>query len=235
MKSDHIITLGFLVGLMAAAACCQATAADAPAADAIHLAAAPADNDDDEEDEEEEAVDYRDRVREIQQWMNRRDSERKGDAPSLNAAPIAPPPAQFPKYFRDNGYDENGYRKLDEDVRVRLRDAPADSGSDIPRHYRHHAWHQRWSRHVHPRIHFRRHGYAYHYSRHSHSEVGSRHHHAHGVHADGPHAGHAHSRYEGRHAKAASPRSAVKAHASGGRAGHSKPAAKSAKKGRSRR
>ena len=231
VKSEQIITLSFLLGLLSVNVQASPPDALAPAVGAIHLAAA--DVDDDEEDEEEEAVDYRDRVREIQQWMNRRDSERKGDAPSLNIAPTAPP-AQFPRYFRNKGYDENGYRKLDEDVRVRLHDAPdAETSADAPRHYRRHAWHKRWSRHVHPRIRFsRHHGYA-----HAHSAGGSRHHQGHGFHAAGSavhasRAARAYKGHEGRRAKAAPSHYAAKVRASGSKpTGH----AKTAKKGRSHR
>jgi hypothetical protein len=248
VKSESIITLSLLLGLLALPAAGHAgTAGGAtPAAAPIHLAEASADNEEDEEDEEEEAVDYRDRVREIQRWMNRRDSERKGDAPSLNAAPAAPPPAPFPRYFRDKGYDENGYRKpdRDKDVQVRLRNAPEESAAAdyTPRrhYYRHHAWHKRWKRHVHPRI--RYHG---HYSRHyGHAHEGwggggSRHHphHRAPLHYGQSHAQHP-ARAHGGHAKAAPTHYAAKARPAAKPARHySKPVAtpKSAKKGRSHR
>jgi len=144
--------LAFLVAMLSLLASGQANAREADKRlDPVYVAEAGADSDDDEEDEEEESVNYRDRVREIQDWMNRRDSERKGDAPSLNVAPVSPRPA-FPKYFRDNGYNENGFRNKDENVRTRLRDAPSPSYAARYHSY-HHSWHKRWHKHVRPRIH----------------------------------------------------------------------------------
>jgi hypothetical protein len=188
VKADPIIFITCLLGLLSLLpmSCVAETQnASSQSSDALHMAAAPVDNEDDEEDEEEEAVDYRDRVREIQRWMNRRDTERKGGAPTLNAVP---PPPQFPKYFRDNGLDVNGYRKLEPDIRVRLRDAPEaapDAAASIddnqPRYKnRHHSWRTRGQRHGHSYIRAQsRHGYHYSYSRHINSEGVSSHHYGH--------------------------------------------------------
>lgn len=59
-----------------------ATGADFHPASKIYLAASS--DDDDDDDEEEEAVDYRDRVREVQSWMHRRNAQRRqgSDLPS---------------------------------------------------------------------------------------------------------------------------------------------------------
>jgi hypothetical protein len=213
-----------------------------------------AENDDDEDDEEEEAVDYRDRVREIQQWMNRRDSERKGEAPTLSLPRSAPSAAPaYPRYFRDNGYDENGYRRLDSEVRTRLRDAP-DSSYVRHSYRRHHSWHKRWHRHVRPVYHARRHHY---YTRHHHGgHQYYSHHHAHGgrvdkhhghsfhpgnVHAQAVH-GHGHGHQAMSHASAArthppAAKTSAKPIAHAKPAAHAKPVAapKPAQKGRSKR
>ena len=229
-KPSHLLAITFCVGLISFVTYGQA--APAP----LQVAAASTDNDDDEEDEEEEeAVDYRDRVREIQGWMNRRDSERKGDAPSLNVAPVAPPQA-FPKYFRDNGYDESGRRRLDGDVRARLRSAP--EASYTPHYHRQYSWHKRWHRHVHPYIHARshhsRHGYHHPHVHQSYSGGSSRRSIGHGSMKGGKHEirtsrhqGHASSKHEKRQLVKARPTMrAAKSQASPHKA-VSKPAKKS--------
>ncbi len=177
------------------------------ASGAAYLAAAPLDNEDEEDDEEEEAVDYRDRVREIQQWMNRRETERKGGAPGLDVAPAEAPALSkpYPQYFQSNSYDENGYRRLDGDVRVRLRDAPRADYVTSGR--RHSSWHRHGNKHA------RYHGHSYRHGYHpSHSGGRSRHYSAHSSH---------HGVHLTRHT-AASPRHAAKAHSRSGKRGPSR-------------
>jgi len=192
--SGSIISFAFFFALLSLVTNSQAGPKNASASSitANEVIAAATDGEDDEEDEEEEAVDYRDRVREIQEWMNRRGSERRGDAPSLNVAPVAPPPV-FPKYFQENGYDGNGYRKPDSDVRIKLHDAPEENYA--PRYHRHFSWQKRWNRHVHPFIHARRHhfqhGYHHSYSRHSYSGEISKHSAGHTFNKGGRHESHA--------------------------------------------
>jgi len=248
VKPGQLITLGFALGLLSLAADTTAQAetrgASAQASGAIYLAVS---DDDEEDDEEEEATNYRDRVREVQGWMKRRDSERKGAAPGLDVAPTPASPTPYPRYFQNKGYDESGYRRLDSGIRVRLHDAP--------HHYYHSSYHRRhssWRRHSYHHSysyrHGSRHGYHRHPAgRHAHGGKPRYHHatrhghpsysrHAHGgkphyhstrrpSHAWKHHAGHHYNRQAAtRHAY--HPRHAPQAHA-----GHAKPA----KKGRSRR
>ncbi|MFM8332107.1 MAG: hypothetical protein ACKN9T_10500, partial [Candidatus Methylumidiphilus sp.] len=109
---------------------------------------------DDDDDEEEEAVNYRDRVREVQDWLNRRELERQGRAPSLDL-PAAPPQpsAAFPQYFQEPAADANGYRRLDPGVRTQFSDAPQDpaaesggSGRTYHRHRHHYRGRHYWRR-----------------------------------------------------------------------------------------
>ncbi len=233
MKPGQLITLGFALGLLSLAADTTAQAetrgASAQASGAIYLAVS---DDDEEDDEEEEATNYRDRVREVQGWMKRRDSERKGAAPGLDVAPAPASPTPYPRYFQNKGYDENGYRRLDSGIRIRLHDAPHHYYHSSY-HRRHSSWHRHSYHHGYSHRHGSRHGYhRYHASRHGHPSYS---HHAHGgkphyhstrrpSHAWKHHAGHHYNRQAAaRHAY--HPRHAAQAHA-----GHAKPA----KKGRSR-
>lgn len=230
MKTARLIAL-FALGLLSLAACNLAHAQGWPPG-ALQLAA----EDDDEEDEEEEAVNYRDKVREIQQWMNRRDSERKGEAPTLD---VTPAPPAYPRYYRDSGSDAGGYRRLDREVRARLGSAP--EAGYTPRHHRHsyRSWHKRWRRHVSPVVHARHHRHHYH-SRHRHSEGVSRHYHGHGKHGrafEAPARGkHAAKAPAPRHAaKAAPPARHAAAKARPAKAAPAKKPAAAPKKGRSKR
>ncbi len=179
MKTGPLLSLALAMGLLSQAASGLAAGAKTsmPGNADVLLAAASAVDDEEEDDEEEEAVDYRDRVREMQEWINRRDVERKQ---GLEGLPQPNPPAlaaPYPKYFQDRGYDENGYRRLDGDIRVKLRDAP-DYEPSYNRHaYRHSRWH---GRHGHNR-HYYRGGRRSHHSRyalsHSHHSRPTAHHH----------------------------------------------------------
>lgn len=157
LKSSQLICLGFIIGLLSLPTNCFAGATDDGGQNAgiQHMAAAPVDNEDEEDDEEEEAVDYRDRVREIQDWMSRRDAERKQaqglDIPQAASPTLSPP---FPRYFKDNDYDENGYRRLGDDVRVKLRNEPEASSYPYGSH-----GHSSWR--------LMRHGYGYPSGRHA--------------------------------------------------------------------
>jgi hypothetical protein len=105
----------------------------------LSLATAPADEFDDEDDEDEEEDEYQDRVRQMQTWLNKRQAERRqtegGQAPNPGAS------GAYPGYFERHGYDEQGYRRIDDDLRIRLRDEPPSyyvSGHSR-RHHGHHA------------------------------------------------------------------------------------------------
>lgn len=226
VKPGQLITLGFALGLLTLAVDGLAYAKETPPQTSVAMYLAAADTDDEEdEDEEEEAVNYRDRVREVQQWMSRRDTERKGGAPGLDVAPSETPALStpYPRYFQSRGDDGNGYRRLNRDVRVRLHTPRSYYGR---RHHGHSSWHRG------PHSSGRHHGHSQHYrysgtARHSHgqphhsfhSDDRSRHYSAYPSH----HANHPLSK---KHAVAL-PHHAGKAHASS----H----AKAGKKGRSRR
>jgi hypothetical protein len=162
---DPLVSYGFAAMLLCLAASGSAHAVDADkhAQGGLLMAAA---DEEDEEDEEEEAVNLRDRVRDIQRWMNRRESERKGEAPSLDVAPTRP----YPRYSRHRGNDDSSSRSPEASVRVRLNDAPQAS------HSRHHhsrtATHHRGYQHTYrPKSHYRHHASSgtRHTVRHSHS------------------------------------------------------------------
>ncbi|MDD5034999.1 MAG: hypothetical protein PHE55_09595 [Methylococcaceae bacterium] len=184
MKLRPIIALAFILGFQSLATNGRADVTASTSKPSGDLYAAAAADEDEEDDEEEEQVNYRDRVREVQQWLNRRDSERKGadDATLPAERPALPQP--FPKYFQDNGYDERGFRKWGDDVRLRLRD-----GEYRPhRYYRRHVY-RPWRRHAHHYRHFyprHRHHHSRHgWRNHSHPRHGysAGKHHRHGAHA----------------------------------------------------
>lgn len=118
------------------------------------LAASPGDLDEDEDDdEEEESVNYRDRVRDVQDWLNHRNAQRRGqsmDAPT-NAPADTPTAAEtapaYPRYYQENGVDEYGYRRR-EVVRVTLR-APYSSHSRQGHHHHHGHSYRHTGRHHH--------------------------------------------------------------------------------------
>ncbi len=156
-----------------------------PVAGAIYLAAST--DDDDEDDEEEESVDYRDRVREIQGWMHRRNAQRNQgsglDLPSQAPTESAP-------YHR---YADAGFRHGGRAYRVRLRGIRHHAHRHSRRHaYAHHAGYShghshRRARGVASHRHAYRHGRA--------STVSRRHVHRHAHSASHGHAlrrGHAH-------------------------------------------
>ncbi len=125
LKRRQLVCLVSFIGLLSLSIRCSAGEPGSGDQGVKSLyAAASVDNEDDEEDDEEEqAVNYRDRLRELQDWMRRRDAERK-HTQELDIPQATPPTlsAPFPRYFQDQGYDENGYRRLGDDVRIKLRD-----------------------------------------------------------------------------------------------------------------
>lgn len=70
-----------------------------------------ANEDEDDEDEEEEAVDYRDQVRDVKEWIHRRNTERKGDGPSLSYSTQTLTTQNDQHYKLKSDFKHDGYRK----------------------------------------------------------------------------------------------------------------------------
>jgi hypothetical protein len=151
VKSHLFLFLPIAMALLYPATCSPAMGANFPAAGVIYLAASA--DDDEEDDEEAEAVDYRDRVREVQSWMHRRNAQRRGEtALDVN------PPSEYPHY--NGGY--NGSSHWNRVVRVRLH------GVHHPISHRHHRPHSSWQRVMHKQGHPHHHGHVVSRHRHSH-------------------------------------------------------------------
>ena len=86
----------------------------------------------------EEAIDdpesadgsFQERVRVMQEWLRKREADRRHQNWGLDVVTPEPSDADSSRssnYFSDHGYDERGFRRLDGNVRVRLRGLPHES------------------------------------------------------------------------------------------------------------
>ena len=131
MKSNphFFLALSIVIGLFAFATNSLAVGNYAHSNGAIYLAAA---DDDEEDDDEAEAVDYRDRVREVQSWMHKRSAQRRGDSVP-----------DFSPSSESHSSNFSGYRPS---YRVRLRGIRHRSHRHSRAH-RHAAWHRHADKH----------------------------------------------------------------------------------------
>lgn len=72
-----------------------------------------ANEEDDEDDEEEEAIDYRDRVRDVKDWIHRRNSERKGEIQTNNLAPLSQHSELRHYEYKSKRLDRSNINKLE--------------------------------------------------------------------------------------------------------------------------
>jgi hypothetical protein len=81
--------------------------------------------------------DFEERVRVMQEWLRRREAERRHQNWGLDVvSPQEPSPSS--DYFKDHGYDEHGFRRRDGNLRVKLRGLQDDSDQE-PRKVRRHS------------------------------------------------------------------------------------------------
>lgn len=178
MKSRQILLVGFIIGLLpfAAPAFEGDVFQDLEPKEGARSSAAPAtDNLDDEDDEDDEDEDYQEQVRNMQAWLRRREAERRGEIPEAgdgqtqdvgSMAITAPRSTSRPSHYFDeaHGYDERGYLRLSDKLRVKLRgvdEQTDESGASEVRHRHAHRGSHHWTRHA------TRHGRR-HESKHSH-------------------------------------------------------------------
>lgn len=115
-----IIALGLSIGLWAVMSKCSAEESGFGANTKAYLAQ--------EEMIDPEAVegDFDERVRVMQEWLRKREAERQHQDWGLDAVSPQEPPASS-NYFQDRGLDERGFRHLEGNLRVKLRDLQDDS------------------------------------------------------------------------------------------------------------
>ena len=72
---------------------------------------------------EETDGDFESRARDLQQWLRQREAERQmgGQREPISERPRISPSS---RYFEEHGYDAQGFKRLNENTRFRLRGAP---------------------------------------------------------------------------------------------------------------
>lgn len=87
-----------------------------------------------QEDTGELEGDFEERVQELQGWLRQRDAERRQSWGNDVVTPENPAMKPSSRYFSDRGYDGQGYRRLNENTRFRLRTRDDSWGFDEDRH-----------------------------------------------------------------------------------------------------
>lgn len=64
---------------------------------------------------------FDERVHDLQNWLRQREAERRDSWGNDVVTPENPALRRAPRYFGGRGYDEQGYRRLNENTRFRLR------------------------------------------------------------------------------------------------------------------
>jgi len=131
VKFKQTTAIGLIIGLLAVTPISFAYESDSDfkAAPKPYLAQ------EDIDDPEAVEGDFEERVRVMQEWLRRREAERRHqdwgfDVVSPQESPVARPSSS--NYFEEHGYDERGFRRLDGNVRVKLRGVQDDSEQQTP-------------------------------------------------------------------------------------------------------
>lgn len=75
----------------------------------------------DAESGEELEGSYDERAHDLQNWLRHREAERRDSWGNDVVAPENQAPRRAPRYFGDRDYDDQGYRRLNDNTRFRLR------------------------------------------------------------------------------------------------------------------